>query len=172
MISSLEAHAEKRFEGHRRAVTHGDLIPNNILVDESTFAITGIVDWSHAVVWPFGFDMYAVFLALGYVDDTGWHYYKCRARLQECFWNEFFTVTAIEESARQAVLQEIEIAAAIGAILRFAYRYNSDGTASPVEGKSVYLSCWYADFYENDQGTSRTGPGELVHSGVKEFFSK
>ncbi|KAF2028922.1 hypothetical protein EK21DRAFT_101520 [Setomelanomma holmii] len=35
-------------------LTHGDLIPSNILVDESTWEITGIVDWAEAEYLPFG----------------------------------------------------------------------------------------------------------------------
>ncbi|KAJ5591524.1 uncharacterized protein N7459_001893 [Penicillium hispanicum] len=147
----LEAHVERLFDGYEQVVTHGDLVPNNILVDEETFAITGIVDWSLATVHPFGMDLYAMFLAMGYADESGWHYYTCRPRLQSAFWEEFFMVTEVQPSARQAFLRKVEAAAALGAALRFAFQRNTDGSASPNEEKSVYLKGWYGEFYGIEQ---------------------
>lgn len=166
MVKQLESHINQLFGGYRLVVIHGDLVPNNILVDPETFAITGIIDWSHAAVHPFGMDMYAMFLALGYVDETGWHYYNCRARLQEAFWAELFTVSGIHPSARQSVLQKLESAGALGAALRFAFRPNADGSASPVNEQSVYLKGWYPDFYE--MGADE--PGNFVRRGIRRLL--
>lgn len=46
-------------------LTHGDLLPSNILVDAETWAITGLVDWAEAEVLPFGMCLYGLEHLLG-----------------------------------------------------------------------------------------------------------
>jgi hypothetical protein len=48
-------------------LNHGDLIPSNILVDEKTWRITGIVDWAEAEYLPFGTCLYGLEHLLGYL---------------------------------------------------------------------------------------------------------
>ncbi|KAF3050033.1 hypothetical protein E8E11_004357 [Didymella keratinophila] len=46
-------------------LNHGDLIPSNILVDEQTWKITGLVDWAEAEHLPFGTCLYGLEHLLG-----------------------------------------------------------------------------------------------------------
>src|SRR5690242_6884487 len=46
-------------------LNHGDLIPSNILVDEETWNITGLVDWAEAEWLPFGTCLYGLEHLLG-----------------------------------------------------------------------------------------------------------
>lgn len=70
-------------------LTHGDLSLTNILVDETSHQITGLVDWSLATVSPFGLELDFLLLTMGYMDFSGWHDYECKALLQTAFWDEF-----------------------------------------------------------------------------------
>lgn len=47
------------------ALTHGDLLPSNILADPATARVTGLVDWAEAEVLPFGTCFYGVEYLLG-----------------------------------------------------------------------------------------------------------
>lgn len=131
-----------------QVLTHGDLSRTNILVDKNTFEITGIVDWSLAGVLPFGMEMDCLFLMTGYINFSGWHDYACRSQLQIAFWDEFWTVSGIEDSKRQKVRTLAESAAKIGAILRFAFQRNGDGPSSEIaatsDRTSKYLNAWFA----------------------------
>lgn len=113
-------------------MTHGDLSRTNILVDESTFNITGIVDWSLAAILPFGLELDSLFLTTGYMDRHGWHNYACRSRLHQVFWNEFWSILGITNNdGRRAKIRDMaEQAAKIGAILRYAFQRNADGSPS------------------------------------------
>ncbi|KAL4950908.1 hypothetical protein BDW69DRAFT_186882 [Aspergillus filifer] len=128
----LEEHVSCLFDEHYPAVlTHGDLSHANILVDEDTFEITGIVDWSLASILPFGMDFDAIYGSLGCQDLEGWHDYACRPRLLEAFWQEFWTATKIEDDTRRTKIRgAAEGAGKIGAYLRYAFRRSEDGSMS------------------------------------------
>ncbi|KAH7406940.1 hypothetical protein DE146DRAFT_648857 [Phaeosphaeria sp. MPI-PUGE-AT-0046c] len=85
-------------------LNHGDLIPSNILVDENTWQITGLVDWAEAEYLPFGTCLYGLEHFLGYLcapqdslspitadsstgnDKKVFVYYNSAAQLRELFW--------------------------------------------------------------------------------------
>lgn len=129
-------------------LTHGDLSRTNILVDEDTYNITGIVDWSLAAILPFGMDLDCLFLTAGYMSRDGWHDYSCRLQLHEAFWAEFWLASGVRDDARQDQVRDIaERAAKIGAILRYAFQRNTDGSPSEalVSGGALtwrYLQAW------------------------------
>ncbi|KAI9660460.1 MAG: hypothetical protein M1821_009810 [Bathelium mastoideum] len=50
-----------------RVLTHGDVVPGNVLVDATTGVLRGVVDWAEAEVLPWGVAMYGVEFLLGYV---------------------------------------------------------------------------------------------------------
>ncbi|OJD10568.1 hypothetical protein AJ78_08462 [Emergomyces pasteurianus Ep9510] len=133
-----------------QVLTHGDLSRTNILVDEDTYEITGIVDWSLAAILPFGMDLDCLFLTTGYMDRDGWHHYACRSRLHEAFWAEFWSASGVMDNAwRDQVRDMAERAAMIGAILRYAFQRNADGSPSEAlvsERASTwrYLQAWLA----------------------------
>lgn len=84
--------------GYPVVLNHGDLIPSNILVDEDTWRITGLVDWAEAEMLPFGTCLYGLEYLLGFMDNPlsdgclqpGGHavfrYFDIAAELRELFW--------------------------------------------------------------------------------------
>lgn len=74
-------------------LNHGDLIPSNILINEETWAITGLVDWAEAEYLPFATCLYGLEHLLGYVDmsdDPTFEYYENASELRELFWSRLF----------------------------------------------------------------------------------
>ncbi|GAB1314237.1 hypothetical protein MFIFM68171_04447 [Madurella fahalii] len=121
------------------------------LVEEDTFEITGIIDWSLAAVLPFGMELDSLFLTTGYMDRGGWHDYACRSRLHQVFWNEFWSNSGIgDDDGRWGKIRDMaEQAARIGAILRYAFQRNADGSLSESlvsDGALTlrYLQAWFA----------------------------
>jgi hypothetical protein len=55
-------------ENHMVVLNHGDLIPSNVLVDEETWEVTGVVDWAEAEWLPLGTCLYGLEHLLGYMD--------------------------------------------------------------------------------------------------------
>jgi aminoglycoside phosphotransferase (APT) family kinase protein len=137
-------------QGHPQILTHGDLSTTKILVHEDTFEITGIVDWSLAALLPFSMELDCLFLTTGYMDREGWHDYACCQQLREAFWIEFWAVSGIGDSARRNVRSMAEHAGRIGAILRYAFRRNANGSPSETLASEEalvwrYLRAWLAD---------------------------
>lgn len=69
----LRRQARKMLDALRRmddipvVLNHGDLIPSNVLVNEDTWEITGLVDWAEAEYLPFGTCLYGLEHMLGYI---------------------------------------------------------------------------------------------------------
>lgn len=128
-ISHLEGSLPKLFHSENvQVLTHGDLSLTNILVDEDTCAITGIIDWSTASVRPFGLELDVLFLMSGYMDMEGWHDYSCREKIHTTFWHEFWNAIGLEgQMMRDEVRVMAETAAQIGAILRYAFQRDESG---------------------------------------------
>lgn len=55
-----------------QVLSHGDLNETNLLVDEGTSAITGIIDWSSAKIAPFGLELAALRRLGGNMNENGW----------------------------------------------------------------------------------------------------
>lgn len=49
-------------------LTHGDLIPSNIMIDRATWQIKGYIDWAEAEMLPYGLCQYGVEHLLGYLE--------------------------------------------------------------------------------------------------------
>ena len=112
-------------------LTHGDLSKIKILLEKDTFEITGLVDWSLAGVLPFGMELDALRLTTGFMDFSGWHDYECWPRLEVAFWAESWAAACIKDSAKREEVRGIaETAAMIGAVLRYAFAQNPDGSPS------------------------------------------
>ncbi|KAK4117539.1 hypothetical protein N656DRAFT_833798 [Canariomyces notabilis] len=111
-----------------QVLTHGDLSRTNILVDEDTFEITGIIDWSLAAILPFGMELDTLYLTTGYMNLDDGDY---------------------DDGRRAKIRDMAEQAARIGAILRYAFQRNADGSPSEtlVDDGAVtlrYLQAWLA----------------------------
>ena len=79
-----------------QVLTHNDLSKTNILVNDETLKITGLIDWSLASVLPFGLELFSLSLMTGYMGIDGWHSYTCRDKLHNAFWKEFCFACAID----------------------------------------------------------------------------
>lgn len=149
MLSRLSQLVPRLFsDAHPQVLHHGDLSKTNILLDEDNFSITGIVDWSLAAVQPFGVELDSLYLMTGCMDLAGWHDYSCRPRLLDAFWAEFWTVAGIEDGdeTRREMRETAELGAKIGAILRYGFQRNNDGSASTTPSTSetmhIMLKAW------------------------------
>ncbi|KAI1104785.1 hypothetical protein F4804DRAFT_306337 [Jackrogersella minutella] len=105
MLSELIGHLPSLFaQNYPRVLTHNDFSLMNILVDENTFEITGIIDWSLASIMSFGMDLDILFLTTGFMNGEGWHDYSCKPLLLDIFWEEFWDASRIggeEHRARE-----------------------------------------------------------------------
>lgn len=57
---------------YSQVLSHGDLNETNLLVDEGTSAITGIIDWSSAKIASFGLELAALRRLGGNMNENGW----------------------------------------------------------------------------------------------------
>jgi aminoglycoside phosphotransferase (APT) family kinase protein len=150
VVSELERSLPILFgQEYPQVLTHGDFSMTNILVHEDTYEITGIVDWSLAALLPFGMELDCLFLTTGFMDLDGWHDYACCSQLREAFWTEFWSASGIEDGAGRNIRNMAEQAARIGAMLRYAFRRNANGSPSealaPEDAVAwKYLRAWLA----------------------------
>ncbi|KAF9883897.1 hypothetical protein FE257_002691 [Aspergillus nanangensis] len=70
---------------------HDDLLENNIHVDETTGHITGIVDWSDAIIAPFGISLGGLETLLGVQTMTNWHFHPSHLSLRRYFWRTLYS---------------------------------------------------------------------------------
>jgi hypothetical protein len=71
------------------ALQHGDILENNIHVEEATGHITGVVDWPDAFVAPFGLSLGGVEILLGIQTNKDWHFHPSHVDLRQRFWDTF-----------------------------------------------------------------------------------
>lgn len=117
-LSGLIASLDSLFaQDYPQVLTHGDFSITNIIINEETFEITGIVDWSLAAIMPFGADLDILFLTTGFMTLDGWRDYACKPHLLDAFCDEFWNVSGIrEEEDRKTVKASAEAAAKIWAV--------------------------------------------------------
>ncbi|CRK29160.1 hypothetical protein BN1723_014248 [Verticillium longisporum] len=153
MLSELQTVLPLLFSSeYPQVLTHGDFSKTNVLVNPNTYEVTGIVDWSLATVQPFGIDLDCLYLMTGCMNLTGWHYFTCRPRLLETFWAEFWTSSGIMNNSgvnRENVRAMVDAAAKIGAVLRYAFDRNANGSPSEElstsNDMSRMLKAWFVD---------------------------
>ncbi|KAL7909522.1 hypothetical protein GGI35DRAFT_385348 [Trichoderma velutinum] len=95
-------------------LTHGDVLPGNMMVDAKTGRLTGLIDWAEAEWLPFGMALYGVEEVLGeHVPSEGFRYYHDHEELRQVFWNKFLSLTR-----REAIqLRQVEAARKLGILL-------------------------------------------------------
>lgn len=135
-----------------QVLAHNDFSKTNILVDEKTLEITGIVDWSLAEVLPFGMELDSLSLMTGYMDLDGWHKYSSCESLRSVFWEEFWSTCGIhdDDRMRRKELRDMaQLSGRLGAVLHYGFLRNPDGSPSEEvatsEGFLMFLRVLLAD---------------------------
>ena len=112
-------HAIKRMGDYPVVLNHGDLIPSNILVDQNTWEITGLVDWAEAEYLPFGTCLYGLEHLLGTTSldlptsAPKWTYFNGATRLRELFWARL--IDAVPEL--EARMGDVRVMRDVGVLL-------------------------------------------------------
>ncbi|TKA67342.1 hypothetical protein B0A49_08756 [Cryomyces minteri] len=140
-------------------LSHGDVVPSNIMVDEATGRLRGLVDWAEAEYLPFGFCLYGLDHLLGYTstpprsDEEGtrttWTYYDHADALRTAFWDELeknIPTITLDDRVREAV----ELARDVGVLLWHGFAWddgaidrviNEKEDAVEMECLDVFLGC-------------------------------
>ncbi|USP80257.1 hypothetical protein yc1106_07531 [Curvularia clavata] len=111
--------AVQRVPDYPVVLSHGDLIPTNILVDQHSWEVTGVVDWAEAEFLPLGICLYGLEHLLGYLAPSSldtrptWAYFEGAARLREVFWLRLYEVVP-ELKARE---EEMRVMRDLGVLL-------------------------------------------------------
>ena len=74
-------------------LTHGDLIPSNIMVDPDTGRLTGLVDWAEGEWLPFGVGLYGLEEVMGEEQNGVFRFYPEHEELRMLFWRRFLEKT-------------------------------------------------------------------------------
>ncbi|KAK1240728.1 hypothetical protein MKX07_006161 [Trichoderma sp. CBMAI-0711] len=87
-------------------LTHGDLLPANILVNPRTGRLTGLIDWAEAEWLPFGMALYGIEEVLGEVVDASqkFEYYSDHRDLRQLFWSTEYFRPNRKSASRQMAL--------------------------------------------------------------------
>ncbi|KAM0162699.1 hypothetical protein ACHAPG_001726 [Botrytis cinerea] len=96
-------------------LTHGDIIPNNIIIDPLTHHLAGLVDWAEAEPLPFGTCFYGLEEILGEITPTGFHYHADASYLRRLFWIEL--ITLIPELKQDELMRTVKISRDLGVLL-------------------------------------------------------
>lgn len=102
-------------------LTHGDLLPSNIMVDRQTWKLIGLVDWAEAEYLPFGFSLYSVDHLLGMLGQaaegsgTRFVWYATAGDLRDVFWQRLRQ--RIPELNDRATRDAVTLARDVGVLL-------------------------------------------------------
>ncbi|KAK4101364.1 hypothetical protein N658DRAFT_425828 [Parathielavia hyrcaniae] len=91
----------------------------NIMVDENTFHLAGVVDWAEAEVCPFGLNLHSLQKLTGKLHlRNGWVRYVDYDDLQKVFWETFEReIGGLPDDRRQA----IKLARVVGLLLSYGF---------------------------------------------------
>jgi aminoglycoside phosphotransferase (APT) family kinase protein len=125
----------QKIDDYPVVLNHGDLIPSNMLVNEDTCNITGLVDWAEAEFLPFGTCLYGLEHLLGTLVSaprdgrTSWVYrYSSGAQeLRDLFYN---TLTSLVPELKHRQ-EELWLMRDIGVFLWHGYAWD-DGAIDRV----------------------------------------
>ncbi|TVY40857.1 hypothetical protein LSUB1_G004611 [Lachnellula subtilissima] len=99
-------------------LTHGDLVPGNIMLSPSSGHLTGLVDWAEAEVLPFGLCLYGLEEILGEMTEDGWEYHPAAEELREVFWRE------LGEGVGEKERKRVEMARIAGILLWWGFAWD------------------------------------------------
>ena len=109
---------------------HRDLGSCNILVDEATCHLTGVIDWAEAEVCPFGLNLHSLQPLTGKLHlRKGWTRYKDYDALQAILWSRFkLEVGDLSDDQ----LRLIKLARALGLLLSQGFTSRLSNEPEPV----------------------------------------
>ncbi|TAQ87854.1 hypothetical protein B7494_g3812 [Chlorociboria aeruginascens] len=97
-------------------LTHGDLVPSNIMVDASSCALSGFVDWgAESEYLPFGICFYGLEEILGELKPQGFEYHPNADYLRQVFWTEL--CDRVLDLQKNSVLEAVKLARNLGVLL-------------------------------------------------------
>jgi hypothetical protein len=96
-------------------LTHGDIVPGNIVVNPSSGELLGIVDWAEAERLPFGICLYGLEEILGEMTASGFRYDIQANELRCIFWDKL--KNCIPELLQPASLKAVKLARDLGVLL-------------------------------------------------------
>ncbi|KAF2969721.1 hypothetical protein GQX73_g3865 [Xylaria multiplex] len=111
---------------------HQDLGSCNIMVEEATCHLVGVIDWAEAEVNPFGFNLYSIQSLMGKLHlRNGWTLFGDYNTLQDIFWERLEReIGGLSASQRQA----IKLARILGLLLTrgFTSRLANEPEPTPI----------------------------------------
>jgi hypothetical protein len=117
-------------------LTHGDVVPGNIIVEPLSGQLLGLVDWAEAERLPFGICLYGLEEILGELTTSGFQYYIHAADLRGIFWDEL--KKAIPELLQAPVLRAVNLSRDLGVLLWHGIAFDNGAIDRVVqEGRDV-----------------------------------
>jgi hypothetical protein len=104
-------------------LTHGDILPGNIIVEPSSGHLHGLVDWAEAERLPFGICLYGLEEILGEATVFGFQYHVHATNLRDIFWNEL--KRHVPELLQAPVLRAVKLARALGVLLWYGIAFDN-----------------------------------------------
>ncbi len=112
------------------ALTHGDVVPSNVMVEPDSLSLSGLVDWAEAEYLPFGVALYGVEQLMGESTSSGesqpggrypppgsqFRYYPEAAWLRLWFWEELVASVPVLR-ADETLRRTVESARLLGVLL-------------------------------------------------------
>lgn len=110
-------------------LTHGDVVPGNIMVNPSSGQFSGMVDWAEAEMLPFGVCLYGLEEFLGHMTRSGFVYHKGADAARSAFWETLMMY--IPELNNKSVLEAVLLAKDLGVLLWHGFAFD-DGAIDRV----------------------------------------
>lgn len=113
-------------------LTHGDIVPSNIMVHPDSGQLRGMVDWVEAEFLPFGLALYGLEYLLGFPtkrrdsmtdSTTTFTYYDCAPQLREHFWSTLYRKIP-ELKSDASLLKALHVAKIVGTLLWFGFAWD------------------------------------------------
>ncbi|CAD6456523.1 3d533ba3-a691-4b94-8c45-bc9a493a8517-CDS [Sclerotinia trifoliorum] len=96
-------------------LSHGDILPSNMIINPLTQHLVGLVDWAEAEPLPFGTCFYGLEEILGEITPIGFHYHSDATDLREVFWTEL--TIRIPELKSDSLMKRVRLARDLGVLL-------------------------------------------------------
>lgn len=109
---------------------HRDFGTSNILVEDETCHLTGVIDWAEAEICPFGQNLHSLEAFTGALHlQNGWRRYEDYENLQRAFWETFSNEIGMQLCTKTKLA--IERSRVIGLLLSRGYTKRLANLASP-----------------------------------------